>query len=102
MKSGEEAPPKSLLLLFFSVEGLASNDFLKWPEFQLVVCWPSKKYSPKHYSHRASLGCLENSELTHIRSFKEEIWHIYIYIYIVCSKKTTYVCCDVVVVKIAQ
>ena len=97
MKSGEEAPPKSQLLLCFSVEGLASNDFLKWPEFQLVVCWPSKKYSPKHYSHRASLGCLENSELTHIRSFKEEIWYIYIF---VCSKKTIYVWCDVVVVKL--
>ena len=106
MKSGEEAPPKSQLILCFSVEGLASNDFLKWPEFQLVVCWPSKKYSPKHYSHRASLGCLENSELTHIRSFKEEIGHIYTYIHIylfihpICSKKTIYVCCDVVVVKL--
>ena len=75
---------------------LASIDFLKWPEFQLVVCWPSKKYSPKHYSHRASLGGLENSELTHIRSFKEEMWHIYI----VCSKKAIYVWCDVVVVKL--
>ena len=99
MKSGEEAPPKSQLLLCFSVEGLEAckHWFFKMAWVSTCCVLAIQKVFTKALFSPRLLWRGENSELTHIRSFKEEIWYIYIF---VCSKKTIYVWCDVVVVKL--